>query len=165
MSYDFFTYKIELGTATPVVYQQSQGPLYAELLTTNKLSDYHTDLNKQAETMFSRTVYPLITTTSKLVVCTGPIRAAYRLSPKKGLRRFGNALLFQAAPHVGLFVFCLLILGTRKRVKVFFYAHLVLCEIFFKLISYIFFDYPFISSYCIYIVTSTPKVSRAILVF
>ena len=56
MSYDFFTYKIELGTATPVVYQQSQGPLYAELLTTNKLSDYHTDLNKQAETMFSRTV-------------------------------------------------------------------------------------------------------------
>ena len=59
MSYDFFTYKIELGTATPVVYQQSQGPLYAELLTTNKLSDYHTDLNKQAETMFSRTVYPL----------------------------------------------------------------------------------------------------------
>ena len=59
LSYDFFTYKIELGTATPVVYQQSQGPLYAELLTTNKLSDYHTDLNKQAETMFSRTVYPL----------------------------------------------------------------------------------------------------------
>ena len=59
MSYDFFTYKIELGTATPVVYQQSQGPLYAELLTTSKLSDYHTDLNKQAETMFSRTVYPL----------------------------------------------------------------------------------------------------------
>ena len=48
---------------------------------------------------------------------------------------------------VGLFVFCLLILGTRKRVKVFFYAHLVLCEIFFKLISYIFSDYPFISSY------------------
>lgn len=33
--------------------------LYAELLTTGKLSDYHTDLNKQAETMFSRTVYPL----------------------------------------------------------------------------------------------------------
>ena len=60
-----------------------------------------------------------------------------------------NALLFQAAPHMGLFVFCLLILGTRKRVKVFFYAHLVLCKIFFKLISYIFFDYPFISSYCI----------------
>ena len=59
MSYDFFTYKIELGTATPVVYQQSQGPLYAELLTTNKLSDYHTDLNKQAETMFSRLVKQL----------------------------------------------------------------------------------------------------------
>ena len=33
--------------------------LYVELLTTSKLSDYHTDLNKQAETMFSRTVYPL----------------------------------------------------------------------------------------------------------
>ena len=33
--------------------------LYVELLTTRKLSDYHTDLNKQAETMFSRTVYPL----------------------------------------------------------------------------------------------------------
>ena len=32
---------------------------YVELLTTSKLSDYHTDLNKQAETMFSRTVYPL----------------------------------------------------------------------------------------------------------
>lgn len=59
MSYDFFTYKIELGAATPAIYPQSQGPLYAELLTTSKLSDYHTDLNMQAETMFSRTVYPL----------------------------------------------------------------------------------------------------------
>ena len=59
MSYDFFTCKIELGKATSAVYLQSQGPLYAELLTTGKLSDYHTDLNKQAETMFSRTVYPL----------------------------------------------------------------------------------------------------------
>ena len=33
--------------------------LYVELLTTSKLSDYPTDLNEQAETMFSRTVYPL----------------------------------------------------------------------------------------------------------
>ena len=32
--------------------------LYVELLTTSKLSDYHTDLNKQAETMFSRTGLP-----------------------------------------------------------------------------------------------------------
>ena len=56
-----------------------------------------------------------------------------------------------------LFVFCLFILGTRKRVNVFFDAHLVLCKIFFKLIPYVFFDYPFVSAYRIHIVASTPK--------
>lgn len=100
-----------------------------------------------------------IITTSKLVVCTAPIRGAYWLSPERGIERFDNALLSQAAVHVRLLVFCLFILGTRKRVNIFFDAHLILCKIFFKLIPYVFFDYPFVSAYRIHIVTSTPEIS------
>ena len=78
-----------------------------------------------------------IITTSKLVVCTAPRRGYYRLNPYKGHRKFGTALQFQAAAHVRLSFLCLTILATRKRVCVFFYAYLVRCIIFLKLIPYV----------------------------
>lgn len=60
MSYDFFTYKIELGGQRHLRYiRKHKVGLYAELLTTGKLNDYLADLNEQAEAMFSRLVKQL----------------------------------------------------------------------------------------------------------
>lgn len=61
--------------------------------------------------------------------------------------------------------FCLLILGIRERVNVFFETYLVCCKIVLKLILYVLSYYPFISPYRIYIISSAPKISPSIFIF
>ena len=67
-------------------------------------------------------------------------------------------------PLKGLFL-CLLVLATRKRVYILFYANLVGYLIFSQLILNIFLDLLFVLSYRVYEIPSSPEVPISILVF
>ena len=68
-------------------------------------------------------------------------------------------------PLKGLFLFALLCRLTRERVNVFFQRQLFFFIILLQLISYVFCNRLFIASYCIYIISSTPKISIAVFIF
>ena len=54
---------------------------------------------------------------------------------------------------------------TRKRVYIFFHTHLIIHHIFIELVPYILFYLFCIFSYCIYVISPTPKMPISILIF
>ena len=59
----------------------------------------------------------------------------------------------------------LLFLATRERVDIFFHTYLVICDVLLQLISDVLFYRFFVSSNCIYIISSTPEMSISIFIF
>ena len=86
------------------------------------------------------------------------------LAPLRGTESLASHLCY-GRPLKWLPVFCLVVLATRERVDIFFQAYLIRCKIFFQLIPYVFCYHPFVLSYGIYKISSTPKVPIPILVF
>ena len=102
----------------------------------------------------------------KLVVCSDPIRVYYLWLHLKRCSDFSLTItLFSlVSPFSGLFYFTLFSLVTCKRVYIFFQTYLLYHHILFYLILYILFYCSFISSHCIYIISSTPKMSIPIFI-
>ena len=72
---------------------------------------------------------------------------------------------FSYHPHWVVFLFATLYLRSRKRVNIFLHTNLFCYLIFLNLILNIFCNCNFISSYCINIISSAPKMSISILIF
>ena len=105
-----------------------------------------------------------IITTSKLVVCTAARRGNYGLALERGTESLTPHYHYGQPLQAAVFL-CLFILVTRERVKIFFYAYLIRRSVLLKLVADVFCNYLFISSYCIHIISSAPKIPRPILVF
>ncbi len=75
------------------------------------------------------------------------------------------ALLLFLILVVLIFRFAFFFRLTRKRVNVFFHTDLFAYLIFCQLILYVFLDCSFISSNCIYKISSTPEMTISILIF
>ena len=84
--------------------------------------------------------------------------------PLKGRRKVCRPHSFFRRPLKGLLL-CLLVHTTRKRVYKFFQLHLISDLISRKLLFYVFLYLLFVSSYCVYIISSCPEMSISILVF
>ena len=86
------------------------------------------------------------------------------LAPERGTESLTPHYHYGQPLQAAVFL-CLLILVTRERVEIFFHAYLIRRSVLLKLVADIFCNYLFISSYCIHIISSAPKIPRPILVF
>ena len=68
-------------------------------------------------------------------------------------------------PLKGLYLFAPFYRLTRKRVYKLFYTQLIIFIVLLQLIPYVLLNCLFITSYCIYIISSTPEMPISILVF
>ena len=104
-----------------------------------------------------------IKTTSKLVVCTDPRRVITGRAPKGALKSLTPHYHYR--PPLKRPVFMPTYSATRKRVDVFFHRDLIYHFILNQLIADILFDHPLVLPCRIYIITTAPEMSAAILIF
>ena len=92
-----------------------------------------------------------------------PPTAPLSLAAPKGAVFY--ALFYQLRPLMVVFFLVPIYRLTRKRVNQLFHRQLFILFVFSHLIANIFFNRPFISSYRIYIISSTPKLAIPISIF
>lgn len=92
-----------------------------------------------------------------------PPTAPLSLAAPKGAVFY--ALFYQLRPLMVVFFLVPIYRLTRKRVNQLFHRQLFILFVFSQLIANIFFNRPFISSYRIYIISSTPKLAIPISIF
>src|SRR5699024_9106377 len=100
----------------------------------------------------------------ELVVCSAAESIYYRPQPKRLTERSPLCTTSTHGFFKNLLFLSFLISLFLKWVVLFEYCQLIVYIIIFKLISYIFLDLIFVSSYCIHKVSSTPKFSVSILI-
>ena len=106
-----------------------------------------------------------ISTTSLAGGLIKPYKGMILAGTTRALNNCQSQNSFSYHPHWVVFLFATLYLRSRKRVNIFLHTNLFCYLIFLNLILNIFCNCNFISSYCINIISSAPKMSISILIF